>query len=130
MSPLSHFTRLAHFPCGSTWHDTDGGIYLNPIVLCFNDKECDKLLKTNLLPFYGKDKDLKDFLTAFKTVTFREDDELRTVLLNEQPKEMRLEHYDREGLLIRKVLIHGCKCIEMPDYEVEIQFDSWEDLYF
>jgi len=36
---------LAHFPGGPRYWGGDAQIYLNPIVLCFDNKECDKLSK-------------------------------------------------------------------------------------
>lgn len=112
---LAHFTNIHT----STYVDTQ--IYWNPIVLSFNNKECDKILKLGPLP--------KDKNTVIKA-TFREDDEDRNLILKENPKDISIEHYNREGIIIRKMIIHGCVFTELPDYGIEIRFDNFEDLYF
>ena len=113
---------LAHFPGGPRYWGGDEQIYLNPIVLCFDNKECDKLLKLGIPNPIEKTSSIK--------ATFKEDDEMRNTLLKENPKDLRIEFYDREGLTIRRIYMRECKCIEIPDNEVEIQFDSWEDMYY
>ncbi len=113
---------LAHFPGGPRYWG-DAQIYLNPIVLCFDNKECDKLLKIEIPnPIDKKTSSIK--------ASFKEDDEMRNTLLKENPKDLRIEFYDREGKTIRIIYMRECKCVEMPNNEVEIQLESWEDKYF
>lgn len=114
---------LAHFPGGPKYWGADNNIYKNPIVLCFDNKECDNLLKI------GVPNPIDNWIKSIKA-TFREDDDMRNTLLKEDPKELRIEFYDREGLTVRRIYLHNCKCIEKPDYEVEILFDNWEDMYY
>ena len=119
---------LAHFPGGPRNWDWGGPIYLNQFVLCFDNHESKDMLKLkNFLPSYN----LKEnYITQFKSITFKEEDEFRILLLEKQPKDLSLEQYNKEGKLIRRVLMHGCEFIEMPDCEVEIKLDNFEDLYF
>lgn len=114
MSPLAHFVR----PEMATWVDTQ--IYWNPIVLSYNNIEFDRLTKIGV-PFENN--------SSIKA-TFNEDDKLRDVLLKDNPKDLRLDFYDKEGKTIRVIYMRQCECKELPNYEVEILYEKFEDFYF
>jgi len=115
-------SRLPHFIRRGAYDYVDTQIYLNPYALCFDNHESVNMTKISLPPYKEDEK--------FSIVAFREDDEFRTLLLKEQPKDVRIECCDREGTIIRVVYMRECKCIEKPDYEIEIQYESWEDIYY
>lgn len=115
MSPLAHFSG----PIRDNLLTSNDYKY-NPMVLSFNNKECDKILKLGM-PIKNN--------SSIKA-TFREDDDDRNIILKEKPKDMSIVQYDREGIINRKTIIHGCDFTELPEYEIDIKFEWFEDFYF
>lgn len=123
---------LVHFPGNSCNYDAP--LHLPLIVISYSTYESKSIkLSDNFLscyPIYTNKRITEDYLDLYKTITFKEDDELREILLKDKPNELSIIVYDREGLVIRKFDMFGVEYEKMDDYKISIKFRNFEDYYF
>lgn len=124
--PLAHFVN-------SWWNQKpDPPIYAPMKVLSFNDYESKEVIfSKNFFLFYPYGNIEKDkYLNQLKTITFKEDDGFREILLKQKPHELKYKVYDKEGELIRELTMYETEYEQLSEYEISIKFKNFEDKYF
>lgn len=126
--PLPHFINVNY------WKKEEIPVYVPMKILSFKEYESKEVMfSKNFFLFYPYGNKEKDkYLSENKSVTFKDNDNFRDILLEQKPKELKYKVFDKEGNLIRELTMYEMEYIENPknQYEVGLKFKDFEDKYF
>lgn len=108
--PLGHFVNR-HYS-----NYCDDNVYLNPYTIIYDRFESQDLIKLKI--------DLYNDLEI--TVSFRENDKFKEILLKVKPQELKLIVRDREGTLKRTLMISSDIDYKEMEDSVKITFNKLE----